>query len=75
MDWKSNFIMIDYKKRKPVRIEKEFYNGYEFSEDFQKPVERLEEAAYPRKVEILDKRKVRSRSPGKWHMGIDARIC
>ena len=47
---------------------------YEFSEGFEKPVERLEEAAYPRKVEILDKRKVRSRSPGKWHMGIDAKI-
>jgi len=47
---------------------------YEFSEDFQKPVERLKKEAYPRKVEILDKRKVRSRSPGKWHMGIDARI-
>lgn len=47
---------------------------YEFSESFEKPVERLEEAAYPRKVEILDKRKVRSRSPGKWHMGIDAKI-
>jgi tRNA (guanine37-N1)-methyltransferase len=47
---------------------------YEFSEDFQKPVERLKKEAYPRKVEILDKRKVRSRSPGKWHMGVDARI-
>ena len=47
---------------------------YEFSESFEKPIARLEEAAYPRKVEILDKRKVRSRSPGKWHMGIDARI-
>ncbi len=47
---------------------------YEFSEDFQKPIARLEKAAYPRKVEIIDKRKVRSRSPGKWHMGIDAKI-
>lgn len=47
---------------------------YEFSESFEKPIGRLKEAAYPRKVEILDKRKVRSRSPGKWHMGIDARI-
>jgi tRNA (guanine37-N1)-methyltransferase len=47
---------------------------YEFSEGFEKPVERLKGAAYPRKVEILDKRKVRSRSPGKWHMGIDAKI-
>lgn len=47
---------------------------YEFSESFEKPVERIKEAAYPRKVEILDKRKVRSRSPGKWHMGIDVQV-
>lgn len=47
---------------------------YEFSGDFQKPIQRLEKAAYPRKVEVLNKRKVRSRSPGIWHMGIDARI-
>lgn len=44
---------------------------YEFSEGFEKPIERLKNAAYPRKVEILNKRKVRSKSPGKWHMGID----
>ncbi len=47
---------------------------YEFSEGFEEPIKRLEKAAYPRRVEILDKRKVRSRSPGKWHMGIDAKI-
>ena len=47
---------------------------YEFSEGFEKPIARLKDAAYPRQVEIIDKRKVRSRSPGKWHMGIDARI-
>jgi tRNA (guanine37-N1)-methyltransferase len=47
---------------------------YEFAEDFKKPIERLEKAAYPRKIEVLNKRKVRSRSPGKWHMGIDVRI-
>ncbi|MBI5681043.1 MAG: class I SAM-dependent methyltransferase family protein [Methanobacterium sp.] len=47
---------------------------YEFSDDFQKPVERIKIAAYPRKIEVLGKRKVRSRSPGMWHMGIDARI-
>lgn len=47
---------------------------YEFSDDFEKPVERLKKAAYPRKVEILDKKRVRSKSPGKWHMGIDARV-
>ncbi|MGZ7044024.1 MAG: class I SAM-dependent methyltransferase [Methanobacterium sp.] len=47
---------------------------YEFSEGFEKPVERIKKTAYPRKVEILNKRKVRSRSPGKWHIGIDARV-
>ncbi|MGB9938061.1 MAG: class I SAM-dependent methyltransferase [Methanobacterium sp.] len=47
---------------------------YEFSEDFEKPIERLKKAAYPRYVEILNKRKVRSRSPGKWHIGIDAKV-
>ncbi len=47
---------------------------YEFSDDFEKPVERLKKAAHPRKVEILNKRKVRSRSPGIWHMGIDAKV-
>lgn len=47
---------------------------YEFADDFKKPIEKLEKAAYPRKVEVLNKRKVRSRSPGIWHMGIDARI-
>lgn len=47
---------------------------YEFSEGFEKPVERLKKTAYPRKVEILNKRKVRSRSPGKWHIGIDAMV-
>lgn len=47
---------------------------YEFSKDFQKPVERLKKAAYPYKIGILDKRKVRSKSPGIWHIGIDARV-
>lgn len=47
---------------------------YEFAEDSQKLVERLEKAAYPRKIEVLSKRKVRSRSPGTWHMGIDAKV-
>jgi len=45
---------------------------YEFSPDFDKPVERIERAAGSRKVKILDKRRVKSRSPGVWHLGIDA---
>ncbi len=49
-------------------------NYYEFSSDFDKPIQRIIDAAGPRKVEILNKRHVKSRSPGVWHMGIDARI-
>lgn len=47
---------------------------YEFSSDFNTPVERIKEAAGARKVTIQGKRKVKSSSPGKWHMGIDAVI-
>jgi tRNA (guanine37-N1)-methyltransferase len=47
---------------------------YEFSKDFEKPVERLKKTANPRKIEILSKRKVRSKSPGIWHIGIDAKV-
>nr|WP_319374549.1 class I SAM-dependent methyltransferase family protein [uncultured Methanobacterium sp.] len=49
-------------------------NYYQFSRDFEDPVERVKTAAYPRQVEVLDRRKVKSRSPGVWHMAIDARI-
>ncbi|BAZ99848.1 class I SAM-dependent methyltransferase family protein [Methanothermobacter sp. EMTCatA1] len=47
---------------------------YEFARDFKTPVNRLKEAARPFHVEVLDMRRVKSRSPGVWHMGIDARI-
>lgn len=49
-------------------------NYYEFSSDFETPIKRIIDAAGPREVEILNKRHVKSRSPGVWHMGIDARI-
>ncbi|PKL68609.1 MAG: class I SAM-dependent methyltransferase family protein [Methanobacteriales archaeon HGW-Methanobacteriales-1] len=49
-------------------------NYYEFSSDFDTPIQRIIDAAGPREVEILNKRHVKSRSPGVWHMGIDARI-
>jgi tRNA (guanine37-N1)-methyltransferase len=47
---------------------------YQFSRDFEDPVKIIEKSAYPRLVEILDKRKVKSRSPGVWHVAIDARL-
>lgn len=49
-------------------------NYYQFSRDFEDPVEKVKKAAYPRQVEVLDMRKVKSRSPGVWHVAIDARI-
>jgi tRNA wybutosine-synthesizing protein 2 len=42
---------------------------------FERPVKRIIEAAAWRKVEILEKRVVKSYSPGVDHVVIDARIC
>ena len=47
---------------------------YEFASDYKVPVERIVETANPRNVEILNVRKVKSRSPGVWHMAVDAKI-
>lgn len=47
---------------------------YEFASDYKVPVDRIIETAKPRKVEILKVRKVKSRSPGVWHMAVDAKI-
>ncbi|MGC9516597.1 MAG: class I SAM-dependent methyltransferase [Methanomicrobiales archaeon] len=47
---------------------------YEFASDFETAVNRIENAAQPRNVEILNKRKVKSKSPGKWHIGVDAKV-
>jgi len=49
-------------------------NYYQFSRDYEDPIKRIEESAHPRQVEVLGKRKVKSRSPGVWHVAIDARI-
>ena len=47
---------------------------YEFASEFQIPIDKIIETAYPRKVEVINRRKVKSKSPGIWHMGIDAII-
>ncbi len=51
-------------------------NYYEFSDSFGQGIERLHEAAHEqnKKVEIITNRKVKSSSPGMWHVGIDAKI-
>lgn len=51
-------------------------NYYEFSDSFGQGIERLQSAASKKnkKVEILNTRKVKSSSPGMWHVAIDAKI-
>ena len=51
-------------------------NYYEFSEDFIQGIERVKKAAKEKnkKVEIISTRKVKSNSPGMWHVAIDSRI-
>lgn len=47
---------------------------YEFASDYETPIQRIKDSAKKRKVNILNKRHVKSRSPGVWHVGIDAQI-
>ena len=51
-------------------------NYYEFADTFGTGIERLQKAASKKnkKVEILNTRKVKSSSPGMWHVAIDAKI-
>jgi tRNA (guanine37-N1)-methyltransferase len=49
-------------------------NYYEFSSDFDTPINRILDASGSRNVEIINKRYVKSRSPGVWHVSIDAQI-
>ncbi|MCK9151262.1 class I SAM-dependent methyltransferase [Methanobacterium alcaliphilum] len=47
---------------------------YEFASDYETPINRIKSSAKNRKVKILNKRHVKSRSPGVWHVGIDVQI-
>ena len=66
----QNFLDIAIKSLKVGGV----IHYYEFASEYQVPVKRIIETAYPRQVEVLNVRKVKSKSPGIWHMGIDARI-
>ncbi len=52
-------------------------NYYEFSDSYEQGIKRLESAASDagKKVEIINTRKVKSTSPGEWHVAIDGKIC
>jgi tRNA (guanine37-N1)-methyltransferase len=47
---------------------------YEFSSDYDNAIKRLKDAANPREIKVLAKRKVKSRSPGQWHIVVDAKV-
>ncbi|MCQ2972448.1 MAG: class I SAM-dependent methyltransferase family protein [archaeon] len=51
-------------------------NYYEFSDDFKQGTERLQKAveAEGKTVEIINTRKVKSTSPGMWHVAIDGKV-
>ena len=51
-------------------------NYYEFSDSYEQGIERLENACEKKnkKVEIINCRKVKSTSPGEWHVAIDGKI-
>ena len=51
-------------------------NYYEFSDSYEQGKKRLKDAAneVDKKVEIINCRKVKSTSPGEWHIAIDAKI-
>jgi tRNA (guanine37-N1)-methyltransferase len=49
-------------------------NYYEFNHDVSAVPNSIINAAGSRETEILDIRKVKSRSPGVWHVGVDAKI-
>ena len=51
-------------------------NYYECSDGYEQGTKRLIDAALKEKknVEIINTRKVKSTSPGEWHVAIDAKI-
>ncbi|WP_407422523.1 class I SAM-dependent methyltransferase [Methanobrevibacter sp.] len=51
-------------------------NYYEFSDSYEQGIERLESAASAigKQVEIVNCRKVKSTSPGEWHVAIDGKV-
>ncbi|WP_407455058.1 class I SAM-dependent methyltransferase [Methanobrevibacter sp.] len=52
-------------------------NYYEFSDSYDQGIKRLEIAANEagKKVEVINSRKVKSTSPGEWHVAIDVKVC
>ncbi|HOQ19404.1 MAG TPA: class I SAM-dependent methyltransferase family protein, partial [Methanothermobacter thermautotrophicus] len=41
---------------------------------FSRPLRRIERAAHPRRVSLLDRRVIKKYSPGVWHVVLDVRV-
>lgn len=66
----KEFLDIAINHLKPGGI----LNYYEFSSDYETVIKRVENIASPRQVEVIDIRKVKSQSPGVWHIGLSIKI-
>jgi tRNA (guanine37-N1)-methyltransferase len=51
-------------------------NYYEFSDSYEQGIKRLNDACKQagKEVEIINCRKVKSTSPGEWHVAIDGKV-
>ena len=51
-------------------------NYYEFSDSYEQGIKRLEDACEKKnkQVKIVNCRKVKSTSPGEWHIAIDGKV-
>ncbi len=49
-------------------------NYYEFASEYETVINHIDDACKTRDFEVLDIRKVKSQSPGIWHIGVDVKI-
>ena len=66
----KDFLDIAVNHLKPGGI----LNYYEFSSDYETVIKRVKDIASPRNIDVIDIRKVKSQSPGIWHIGLSIKI-
>lgn len=66
----KDFLDIAVDHLKPGGI----LNYYEFSSDYETVIKRVKDIASPRNIDVIDIRKVKSQSPGIWHIGLSIKI-
>ena len=66
----KDFLDIAVNHLKPGGI----LNYYEFSSDYETVIKRVKDIASPRNIDVINIRKVKSQSPGIWHIGLSIKI-